>query len=141
MSKRGFSLIEVLVALVIVAIMGSIVAYNLVGTADEARVTSTAAQLDTLAGAVTLFKTRQGFLPTQEQGLRALVEEPKTPPLAPRYPEGGYLSSRTVPLDAWGRPFIYLTPGRDGQPFEIISYGADGLEGGLGADADLSTAD
>lgn len=139
MKRSGFSLIEVLVALVVVAIMGSIVAFNLIGVSDETKVTSTQAELKTLATSITLFKTQQGFLPTQTQGLEALVREPTTPPLAPRYPQGGYLQSTTVPVDAWDNPYIYLTPGRENQPFEIISYGADGIEGGEGFNADLSS--
>jgi len=139
--KHGFSLIEVLIALVIVAIMGTVVALNLVGTADEAKITSTAQQIDTLATAVTLYKTQQGRLPTQQQGLEALVEKPQTEPIPPRYPQGGYLNSREVPRDAWDNSFIYLVPGRDNQPFEILSYGADGMEGGEGLDADLSSSD
>jgi general secretion pathway protein G len=137
--QNGFSLIEVLVALVIIAIMGSVVALNLVPTLDDAKVKSTQSEIYNLANAVTLFQTQQGFLPTQNQGLEALVREPTTPPLAPRYPQGGYLQSVEVPRDAWERPYIYLTPGRENQPFEILSYGADGLEGGRGADSDLSS--
>jgi general secretion pathway protein G len=140
MSKRaGFSLIEVLVALVVVAIMGSIVAFNLIGVSDETKVTSTQAEISTLATSITLFKTQQGFLPTQRQGLQALISAPTTAPFAPRYPQGGYLQSTTVPADAWDNPYIYLTPGRENQPFEIISYGADGLQGGEGFNADLSS--
>jgi len=136
--KNGFSLIEVLVALVIIAIMGSVVALNLVNTTDDAKIKSTQAEIDTLANALTLYKVQQGFLPSQQQGIEALVRAPTSAPIPPRYPQGGYLQSIDVPLDAWGRPYIYLTPGRENQPFEIISYGADGLEGGSGADADLS---
>lgn len=141
MTRAGFSLIEVLVAVVIVAIMSTVVALNLVGTADEARVTQTRAQLTTLETALVQYKSQQGFLPTEAQGLEALVREPQTPPVPPRYPAGGYLGSREVPLDGWERPFLYLVPGRDNQPFEVVSYGADGFEGGTGADADLSTSD
>ena len=140
-NKDGFSLVEVLVALVIIAIMGGVVMLNLAGTTDEAKIQGTRAELDNLANAMTLFQAQQGFLPTQRQGLSALVKEPTLEPLPPRYPQGGYLQSTDVPLDAWENPYVYLIPGRDGQPYEIISYGADGLEGGTGPDADLSTAD
>ena len=140
-SRHGFSLVEVLVALVIIAIMGSVVALNLSGSTDQAKVTSTQAELDTLSAAVILFQAQQGFLPTQQQGLDALINAPQSEPLAPRYPQGGYLQSREVPLDGWERPYVYLIPGRSGEPFEIFSYGADGLEGGSEADADLSTTE
>lgn len=137
--RGGFSLIEVLIAVVIVAIMGGLVALNL--DTDGPRVTRTEAQMDTLAQALRLYQAQQGMYPTQQQGLEALVTAPTRPPLPPRYPEGGYLDSRTVPVDGWDRPFLYLIPGRSGGAFEIISYGRDGLEGGTGYDADLSTAD
>lgn len=139
-NKDGFSLIEVLVALVIIAIMGSVVAINLSGATDEARIQSTQAQLDNFATAMTLFKTKHGFFPTQQQGLDALVQAPTREPLAVGYQEGGYLDSTTIPMDAWGNPYIYLIPGRSGKPYEILSYGADGIEGGEGPNADLSTS-
>lgn len=140
-TKSAFSLVEVLVALVIIAIMGSVVVLNLAGTTDEAKIQSTNAELNTLTSAITLFQAQQGFLPTQRQGLDALVQAPTREPLAPRYPQGGYLQSSEVPRDAWDRPYVYLTPGRNGEPYEIISYGADGIEGGEGPNADLSTSD
>ncbi len=140
-SRAGFSLVEVLIALVIVAILGGVVALNLVGTTDEAKITGTRTQIQVLSTALKLYNAQQGQLPTQSQGLEALLRAPTQPPIPPRYPQGGYLESRTVPLDAWGRPFLYLVPGREGQPYEIISYGADGIPGGQGKDADLSNAD
>lgn len=137
-NREGFSLVEVLVALVIIGIMGAVVAVNLTGTIDDAKVKSTTAQIDNLAGQVTLYKIQQGNFPSQQQGLESLVREPTTAPLPKSYPKGGYLQSLEVPVDAWDRPFIYLIPGRQDQPFEILSYGADGMEGGTGADADIS---
>jgi len=139
--KHGFSLTEVLVALVILTIIGAIVAGSVAGQLERAKVDTTRIQIKTLADQLRLFQAQQGFLPTQQQGLQALVEAPTRPPLAPRYPSGGYLESRNVPADAWGNAFLYLIPGRNGTAFEIISYGADGIEGGTAADADLSSAD
>ncbi len=140
-SKQGFSLVEVLVALAIVAIMSAVVAVNLLGARHEANITSAASQLTHFETALTLYSTQQGTLPTLRQGLAALVEEPTSAPLPPRYPQGGYLNSNEVPLDPWGNPYVYYVPGRNGQPFEVVSLGADGLEGGEGPDADLSTSD
>jgi general secretion pathway protein G len=139
--RAGFSLVEVLIALVIVAILGGVVALNLVGATDEAKITGTRSQIQVLSTGLKLYQAQQGNLPTQGQGLDALVQAATQPPVPPRFPPGGYLDSRTAPNDAWGRPFLYLVPGRQGQPYEIISYGADGLSGGQGKDADLSSAD
>ncbi len=141
MKKHGFSLIEVLIALVIVAIMGTMVALSLGGATDEARVVTTQSNIRTLSNALRLYQSQNGMFPTQEQGLEALVREPTRPPLPPRYQEGGYLDSRNLPLDAWDRPFVYLIPGRGGEAYEIISYGADGVQGGTGINAEISSAD
>ncbi len=138
MNRAGFSLIEVLIALVIVAIMGAVVALNLQGSADQARVTSTQAQINTLTDALKLFQAQQGRYPTENEGLEALVDAPVG---LNNFPSGGYLDSSNVPTDAWERPFLYLVPGRNGERFEVVSYGADGLEGGEGVDADISSAD
>jgi len=124
-----------------VAILGGVVALNLVGTTDEAKITGTRTQIQVLSTGLKLYQAQQGNLPTQSQGLEALVVASTQAPAPPRFPQGGYLDSRAVPPDAWGRPFIYLVPGRQGQPYEIISYGADGIPGGQGKDADLSSAD
>ncbi|MCC5846985.1 MAG: type II secretion system major pseudopilin GspG [Verrucomicrobia bacterium] len=140
MKKNGFSLIEVLIALVIVAIMGTLVALNLEGSAGEARVVTTQSNIRSLSNALRLYQSQNGMLPTQEQGLQALVQKPTRPPLPPRYQEGGYLDSRNLPKDGWDRPFIYLIPGRGGEAFEIISYGADGQQGGTGVNAEISSA-
>jgi general secretion pathway protein G len=133
--------VEVLVALVIVGIMSAVVAINLVGKADEARRVRTQSQLVNLKTALIEYQGQQGAYPTEAQGLEALIREPTVPPVPRRFPPGGYLDSREVPLDGWDRPFLYLQPGRDGLPFEVISFGADGREGGEAYDADLSTSD
>lgn len=140
-AKQGFSLVEVLVALAIVAIMSAVVAVNVMGASDDARISSAKAQLGNFETALSLYNTQQGQLPTLRQGLAALVTAPTAPPLATRYPQGGYLNSNEVPLDPWKNPYVYFAPGRNGQPFEVVSYGADGLEGGEGTNADLSTSD
>lgn len=139
--KAGFSLVEILIALVIIAILGAYVGLNLLGQTDEARVTAAKGQIVTLSAALNLYKAQQGQLPTQQQGLQALVEASTQNPVPKRFPEGGYLDSTTVPVDPWENPYGYLIPGRKGEAFEIISYGADGELGGEGYDADLSSRD
>jgi general secretion pathway protein G len=71
--------------------------------------------------------------------LAALCEKPVRPPVPQKYLDGGYLESRQVPPDPWGRPYVFLAPGPDGEAFEIISYGADGEPGGEGENADISS--
>lgn len=140
-SRTGFTLLEILVVIMIIAILAGIVGVNVLRRPAEAKVTAARMQLKQLKHAVELYRLDQGRLPTQEQGLEALVSRPTRPPIPANYPDEGYLDSRTVPLDPWGHEYIYLTPGRRGEPFEIITYGSDGEPGGESDAADISTSD
>lgn len=139
--RSAFTLIEVLVALFIGVLLASVVGINVVRHMQESRVKTAQMQLRQLKSAVLLYQQEQGRVPTTEQGLEALVRKPTVPPVPATYPPDGYLDSRRVPLDPWGRPFVYVAPGPDGLPFEIITYGSDGEPGGEGHAADLSSAD
>jgi general secretion pathway protein G len=139
--KQGFTLVEVLVVLVILMGLAGIVTVNVVRHQSEARVKTARIQIRQLQQAVQLYQSEQGRIPTQEQGLEALVRAPETPPIPARYPADGYLESRKVPKDSWGGEYLYLAPARDGQAFEILSAGSDGELGGTGDAADLSSTD
>ena len=139
--KAGFTLIEILVVVLIITILAGIVGVNILHKPGEARVSAARMQVQQLKTAVQLYRAEQGRLPTQEQGLEALVNRPTREPVPQNYPEGGYLDSRKVPLDPWNHDYIYLAPGRRGEPFEIISYGDDGEPGGDGEAADLTSSD
>jgi general secretion pathway protein G len=134
-------LIEVLVAIFIGVLLAGIVTVNVVRYVAESRVKAARIQIRELKGAVEQYMAEQGRPPSMEQGLEALVRAPSIPPVPRKYPEGGYLSSRRLPRDPWGREYVYIVPGADGQPFEIISYGSDGEPGGEGDAADISSAD
>jgi general secretion pathway protein G len=88
--------------------------------------------------AVNQFKADTGRYPTQDEGLRALVQRPLD---VTNWPTGGYLQITDVPKDGWGHDFIYRLQPETGHPFVIICLGADGLEGGEGYDADLFSSD
>lgn len=139
--KAGFTLIEILVVIMIITILASIVSVNVLKKPGEARVSTARMQLKQLQTAVQLYRTEQGLLPTQAQGLEALVAKPTTEPVPPRYPDDGYLESRRLPLDPWKHDYVYLVPGRAGEAFEIITYGSDGEPGGDGEAGDISTSD
>jgi len=139
-SKSGFSLAEIMVAVVIMGILAGVVMMNLGGASTDARIATTKANLKTIKTAVLTYKTKFGQAPTTEQGLQALIQAPTVPPIPNNYPVEGFLDTRSVPLDAWGNPFQYITQGDRGMS-EIISYGADGEPGGEGPNADISSLD
>lgn len=131
---RGFSLIEILVVLVILGLLVSIVAPNVLGRADEARVQKADADFKSIATALKIYRLDNYVYPSTEQGLVALVEKPALPPEPRNWKAEGYLDE--IPLDPWGRPYLYLSPGEHGS-FDLYSYGADGVPGGEGQSQDL----
>jgi general secretion pathway protein G len=136
---QGFTLIELMIVIVILGILSTLVILNIAGAPDEARVTKAKTDIQTLQSALILYKVKNGFYPTTEQGLKALVEKPTTKPIPRNYPQGGFLNQQTVPKDPWGNEYIYRSPGEDDRPYEIISLGADQMEGGSGFDADITS--
>lgn len=134
--RGGFTLLEVLVVVFILGILAAIVAPRFMGRTDDARVTEAQVQIRNFETALKLFKLDNGFYPTTEQGLEALLAQPSTGREATNYREGGYLEQRSIPADPWGAPYIYVSPGLEGD-YEIISMGADGEEGGEGYDSDI----
>lgn len=139
--SEGFTLVEVLVVLVIITLLAGIVGVNVLHQPAQARARAAQVQMRNLQTALKIYHTEQGRFPTQAQGLDALVKKPSRPPVPVAYPDDGYLESRHVPVDPWGQPYIYLIPGREGEAYELICYGADGAPGGEDSNADISTAD
>jgi general secretion pathway protein G len=135
-NQRGFTLIELMVVIAILALLVAVVVPKFVGRSDEARVTATAVQLKNIGSALDLYKLDNGLYPTTEQGLEALVTEPTTPPLPTNWKKGGYLPK--VPLDPWKRPYVYLSPGIHNAEYDLFSYGADGEVGGEEISKDIA---
>lgn len=131
----GFTLIEIMIVVVIIGMLSALVGPRLIGQSDEAKIKTTKIQISQLEQVLGLFQLDNGFFPTTEQGLAALVKAPTLPPEPMNYKQGGYM--KKVPKDAWGREFIYICPGQHGD-FDIISYGSDGAEGGEGNAKDLN---
>ena len=134
-NQRGFTLIEIMVVVVILGILAAIVVPRLLNEPEKARRTAAATQIRSLEEALGIFKLENGFYPSTEQGLQALVEKPTVGRIPTRYKEGAYI--RKIPLDPWGQPYLYLSPGVHGD-FDLFSYGPDGESGGEGENADVA---
>jgi len=138
--NAGFTLIEILVVVVIIAILGGFVGINVINKPNDAKVVKAQSQIGVFETALKLYKMDNGNYPTQEQGLFALVEAPTVEPVPNKYSLDGYLDKSKVPSDPWGSEYIYLIPGSNGERFEIISYGADRQPGGEEYDTDISSS-
>jgi general secretion pathway protein G len=136
--KSGFTMVELMAVLIILGLLFAVVVRNFVGQTDRARVTTTKANLKLLHMAVNQFKMDTGRFPTEEEGLNALVEQPTD---VDNWQPGGYLETTELPKDGWGNDFYYQLYPESGKPFVVISYGADGDEGGEEYDADLYSTD
>lgn len=140
-SKAAFTLIEVIIALAIVMGLSSVVTIGLLQQQRKAKVDQARLQIKNLEAAVQVYYSEQGRVPTTEQGLQALAKKPTSAPLPRNYPPTGYLGGKSVPLDPWRNEYVYIAPGRNGQLFEIISYGSDGEPDGVDYAADISNQD
>ena len=138
--QRGFTLLEIIVVVFILSILVALVAPRIIGRTDDARITDTKLQIKNFEMALKLYKLDSGFYPDTQQGLDALIEKPTTGKIPQKYRDGGYLEQKKIPADPWGNPYIYVSPGLHGD-FDIVSYGADGKEGGDGKDGDIKSWD
>jgi general secretion pathway protein G len=139
-NQRGFTLLEIIVVVFILSILVALVAPRIIGRTDDARITDAKLQIKNFEMALKLYKIDNGFYPDTQQGLESLFEKPTTGRIPQKYREGGYLEQKKIPADPWGNPYIYICPGLHGD-FDIISYGADGKEGGEGKDGDIKNWD
>ena len=139
-NKSGFSLLEILIAIVIITILGTVVGIGLINQPQKANVAKAKMEINAIKTAVILYAAENRAIPTQRQGLEALVMKTSIPPIPENFPPDGYLDTRELPKDPWGRDYAYLVPGRKGESFEIICYGADGEDGGDGFNADISSS-
>lgn len=138
--RAGFTLIELMVVLVILGLLATFVGPKVMSAPDKARVTKAISTIKSLESALKTYKLDNGVYPTTEQGLAALVVQPEIDPIPSNWQVGGYLDAEEVPKDPWGNDFIYTSPTDvEGRDYEIISYGADGQEGGENYDADITS--
>jgi general secretion pathway protein G len=138
-NRRGFTLIELMVVVVILGILAGLIIPKIMGRPEEAKRLKARMQIEQLEQSLKLYCLDTGEYPTTEQGLNALVEKPAIEPIPKRWREGGYLERGKIPLDPWGNPFVYVSPGVHSKDFDVVSYGADGEEGGEGKYADIES--
>ncbi len=138
-SQSGMTLIEIMVVVTILGLIATIVTVNVLGRLDQAKVTAAKTQIKNLETALDEFRRDNGFYPTTDQGLKALIEKPSTGRIPTSYPKGGYLKGGSVPRDPWSCDFIYYGPGIHGNPYEMTSLGADCQEGGEDTDGDINS--
>lgn len=125
-SKRGFTLLEILVVLIIIGTIAALVSIRVIDRLEESRVRAASIQMQSLKQALDLFRLDNGFYPTTEQGLDALVRMPQVGRIPENYRPAGYLNSTEVPLDPWGHPYQYIS---DGFSYQIWSMGPDAKNG------------
>ncbi len=133
--RSGFTLLEMLVVLVILGLLAGLIGPQLFGRVGEAKATTARTQMELLGVALDSYRLDNGNYPVTAQGLEALTLRPSRQP-APMNWRGPYLR-KAVPSDPWGKPYLYASPSRGGEGYELRSLGRDGAEGGTGEDADL----
>ncbi|MBB1295422.1 type II secretion system major pseudopilin GspG [Pseudoalteromonas sp. SG43-7] len=133
--QAGFSLLEVMVVLVIIGMIMSIVAPNIMGQQEEAALDKAHLDIQQLEDAMSLYKLKNKAYLTTEQGLEGLVTKTSVEPVPKRFPEGGFISK--LPEDPWGNPYQLISPGEVGK-FDLFSMGPDGE---VGTDDDIGNWD
>ncbi|MDF0605494.1 type II secretion system major pseudopilin GspG [Neisseriaceae bacterium TC5R-5] len=132
--QKGFTLIEIMVVIVILAVLATLIVPKIMSRPDEARVVAAKQDINSVAQALKLYRLDNSRYPTTEQGLKALIEKPTATPEPKNWKPGGYLER--LPNDPWGNPYQYANPGTHGE-MDIWSLGADGEPGGEGVNADI----
>jgi general secretion pathway protein G len=128
-SNEAFTMIEIMLVVIIIGILVAMVAPNLAGRGQQARIAAARADIDAnMAAALDLYEMDNGRYPTTEQGLAALIREPSASPV-PQSWSGPYLKKKRIPIDPWGNPYIYVAPGDNNtEEFDLSSQGPDGEE-------------
>ena len=133
-SQTGMTLIEILVVLVLIGIVMGVLGGNFIGKGEKAKGDAAKIEIGQIGQALDLYKLEIGKYPTTQEGLQALITAPSG---TDRW-NGPYWKNKAIPKDPWGNEYRYTAPGQHG-PFDIVSLGADGREGGEGADKDITS--
>jgi general secretion pathway protein G len=133
-AEAGFTLVEMLVVITIIGLIMALVAPRVLNYLAESKVKAAKIQIESFGSALDLYYLDEGRYPTTSEGLAALVQQPEHSPTW----NGPYLKGAAVPNDPWGNGYVYRSPGQHG-PYDIVSYGADGHEGGTGTAGDITS--
>lgn len=133
-NAQGFTLIELIVVVAIIGLLAGLVVPQFIKQEEKATAKAAKAQIELLGTALDTFRLDVGRYPTSQEGLQALTQKPGG---LDRW-EGPYLK-KELPNDPWGKPYIYKSPGDNGRPFDIVSYGADGVAGGQDNNRDITS--
>jgi len=136
-AAAGMTLIEILVVLVLIGVVLGIVGGNFIGKGEKAKADAPRIEIGQISQTHDLYKLEVGRYPTTQEGLQALI----TAPAGVTNWNGPYWKRNTVPKDPWGNEYKYTSPAANGAPYEVVSYGADGKEGGEGPNKDISSND
>ena len=139
MTQKGFSLIEIMVVLVIMGLLASIVAPNVMEALGDSKKKKVQADFANIETALKMYKLDNFIFPTSEQGLEALVVPPESDPQPKNWRQSGYLPE--LPIDPWGEEYLYVSPGESGKPYDIYTLGADGIRGGVDEAVDITNWD
>ena len=133
--KKGFTLLELLIVIVILGLLVSLVSINVLPALNQAYLEKAKADIARLEQALVMFKINEGAYPNQSQGLKSLKTNPGDLKNSLLYPSGGYINQ--LPKDPWGNEYLYTFPSQNGS-YIIVSLGADGVVGGEGDNKDIS---
>jgi general secretion pathway protein G len=133
-NSAGFTLIELMIVMAIIALLAAFVGPRLLGKKEQAEAQAARAQIEMFGTALDAFRLDVGRYPTTDEGLEALIRKPSS---ADRW-DGPYLRKDLVPTDPWKHPYLYKSPGDHGA-YDILSYGSDGVAGGEGNNRDIGS--
>ncbi len=138
LNQKGFSLMEILIVITLIAVAGTFVVGQLLARLDEGNINATKIQMGQFKQLLEDYRRYCNQYPSTEQGLDALIAKSTQAPDCKNYPASGFIQGSKLPPDPWGNPYAYEF---DGQKFIILSLGSDGKEGGTGANADIKSSD
>lgn len=138
--EGGFTLIEILVVITVIAILAGLVSPMVFRNVGDAKISAARAQIEIFGLALDTYYLHNDYYPTTAQGLAALVTPPVLPPSRPPISWRGPYLKKGIPLDPWGNPYLYLSPGTNNPTsYDLLSYGRDGKPGGTDEDSDLTS--